>query len=521
MIIEKRLLSALGVSAVRVDRFLPDLNNTLPEHQIDTPLRVAHFLSQVVHESGRFKHVEENMNYSKERLLAVFSKYFTPEEAYAYGGHPEKIGSRVYGSRMGNGNEATGDGYHYRGRGLIQLTGKNNYRNFSRWVGEDVVAQPHLVAERYAVHSAVFYWDSRRINSIADADDIRAVTKTVNGGLNGLQDRLELLDRAKVFLRFDPVEPDPGNATHTVAATSLNLRRLPRVVPSTLITSLPQGKSVVKVEDSTVEGWIKIRTVMGGRIIEGYVAGRYLEPVDVAHTPIASTPPLIDFDIPIVHLSEDRNDITRAREGGWAYPLGEPDRPRRTGLTSEDRIEQLTSIVNYLDSKNHHHLRYWPKRGTTYCNIYAYDYAYLAGVYLPRVWWVEKYLPLIKEGVTVPIKYGDTVRELNANMIHDWFEDYGPIFGWKRELHLDVLQGAANHGEACIIVAKRKDLNRSGHIVAVVPENGDFKAIRNNAGEVIRPLESQAGAKNYNFVAKTKAWWQEKRFQSYGFWRHT
>ena len=126
----------------------------------------------------------------------------------------------------------------------------------------------------------------------------------------------------------------------------------------------------------------------------------------------------------------------------------------------------------------------------------------------------------IRDRQQVLVKYGDTVRELNANALHDWLEDYGPAFGWKRVGDREVLQAAANHGEVCVVVAQRKDLNRSGHIAAVVPEHDGLQAARNAGGEVRRPLESQAGAKNHRFTVKPSAWWKGVNFQSFGFWRH-
>jgi hypothetical protein len=264
---------------------------------------------------------------------------------------------------------------------------------------------------------------------------------------------------------------------------------------------------------------MRIRTAAGGRIIEGYVAGWHLEPVTITPSTVSTSLPAIS-SAPGPHLSEDRRDVTRSRDGGRAHPLGEADRPRRNGLTPEERSLTLIDIVRYLDVENPRHLRYRPQGRTTFCNIYAYDYACLAGVYLPRIWWTPAALALVMAGQTIPVRYDDTVRELNANMLHDWFVDWGPGLGWQREIHLDVLQAAANRGEVCIIVARRRDLNRSGHITAVVPENDGFKAVRSQAGTVLRPLESQAGAKNHNFVAKSKSWWLDPRFQSHGFWRH-
>src|SRR5690606_28357388 len=124
-------------------KYLTPLNDAMSSHGIDTTLRIAHFLAQVVHESGAFRHVEERLNYSTDRLLQVFPKYFPNRSvAQAYAGNPQKIASRVYGARMGNGAEASGDGYRYRGRGLMQLTGRSNYASFANWCDHDAVSDP-------------------------------------------------------------------------------------------------------------------------------------------------------------------------------------------------------------------------------------------------------------------------------------------------------------------------------------------------------------------------------------------
>ena len=521
MLIRKDLLRGLGVTATRADKYLSDLNSTLPKHEIDNALRIAHFLAQVLHESARMKYVRENLNYSAQALLNVFGKYFTPAQAQVYARQPEMIGSRVYAGRMGNGNEASGDGYRYRGRGLIQLTGKSNYRNFSQWIGDDVLAQPDVVATKYAVHSAIYYWVSNNLNTVADIDDIKQLTKRVNGGYNGLNDRIALLDKAKQLLAIDNVPIALKETTHKVTATKLNLRTRPQVSPATRIGTLIQGAEIMKIADSSVTGWVKVKAVIDGQVFEGFVAGQYLAKIP-PKPPLPSLPPVpkVDFQILPVHMTENRRSITRLRDGGRAYPLGEIGRPRRIGSRTDTKARKLVEIINYLDCENSHHKRWWPKGGTTYCNIYAYDYCYLANVYLARIWWTEKALYRIREGQEETVTYGGTVRELNANMLFDWFEDYGHNFGWKRVVNLDVLQAAANNGEVCIIVAQRKDRNRSGHIAAVVPENNNFRAARNISGEIMRAVESQAGIKNHRFVTKTKAWWAETRYESFSFWRH-
>lgn len=187
----------------KAELYLAGLNECFARYQINTPLRVAHFMAQVCHESGNFKYTSENLNYSAKALRAVFGKYFpTDETAEDYARQPEKIASLIYANRMGNGDEQSGEGWAYRGRGLIQLTGKDNYQNYSDSCGEDVVANPDMVAQDPAlcVGAAAWYWDSRKLNQYADEDDIKTVTKRINGGYHGLEDRQEKLDNAKAVL---------------------------------------------------------------------------------------------------------------------------------------------------------------------------------------------------------------------------------------------------------------------------------------------------------------------------------
>ena len=197
------MLKEMGVSNEDAEQYVDDLESTLPKYGIaDSRQRLAHFFAQVLHESGCMRFDMENLNYSAKALRAVFGKYFkTDEEANAYARKPEKIANRVYCNRMGNGSESSGDGWKYRGRGLIQLTGKNNYKAFADWVGDPkIMDDPDLVATEYAVHSAIFFWDKNSLNKIADKDDIVRLTKCINGGQNGLAHRKELLNKANGLL---------------------------------------------------------------------------------------------------------------------------------------------------------------------------------------------------------------------------------------------------------------------------------------------------------------------------------
>lgn len=182
------------------DNVLEQIPAVASKFEINTALRLAHFLSQCAHESGGFKFVTENLNYSADGLKKVFGKYFTqPGLAEAYARKPEKIASRVYGGRMGNGNEASMDGWKYRGRGYIQLTGKSNYTTFDAFVDDDIVNNPDLVATKYPLLSAAWFFHKNGINSISDkgATDaiVTSVTKRVNGGTNGLADRLKYFNK--------------------------------------------------------------------------------------------------------------------------------------------------------------------------------------------------------------------------------------------------------------------------------------------------------------------------------------
>ena len=177
------------------DTVIAQIPTVMEKFQINTPLRLAHFLAQCGHESGGFKAVQENLNYSADGLKKIFPKYFPGNLAESYARNPEKIASKVYGGRMGNGNETTKEGFKFRGRGYIQLTGKSNYTAFAQSIGEDTVANPDLVATKYPLASAAWFFSKNGLNTIADkgADTatVTAVTKRVNGGTIGLADRIK------------------------------------------------------------------------------------------------------------------------------------------------------------------------------------------------------------------------------------------------------------------------------------------------------------------------------------------
>jgi len=177
------------------DAVIAQIPDTAAKFGITNTLRLAHFLAQCGHESGGFKAVSENLNYSADGLKKIFPKYFPGNLNESYSRQPEKIANKVYSSRMGNGDEASGEGYKFRGRGYIQLTGKSNYSAFDKMVDEDILANPDLVATKYPLMSAAFFFNNNGLWSICDkgADDatVTAVTKRVNGGTIGLTDRIK------------------------------------------------------------------------------------------------------------------------------------------------------------------------------------------------------------------------------------------------------------------------------------------------------------------------------------------
>ena len=184
------------------DKVIEQIPGVMDKFQINTPLRLAHFLAQCGHESGGFRLTKENLNYSAKGLQGIFKKYF-PTEALAkeYERKPEKIANKVYANRMGNGDEARGDGFKFCGRGLIQITGKDNYTRFGKSIDMDITQVSTYMNTFYgAVESACWFWKTNNLNKLADASDIKQITKIINGGYNGLEDRQAHYDKAlKIF----------------------------------------------------------------------------------------------------------------------------------------------------------------------------------------------------------------------------------------------------------------------------------------------------------------------------------
>lgn len=186
------------------DSVLNQIPDTISKFKIDTPLRLSHFLAQCAHESTGFKNTSENLNYSAEGLKKTFPKYFPQTLSESYARQPEKIASRVYGGRMGNGDESTKDGYKFRGRGYIQLTGKDNYIAFGKLINEDLVKNPDLVATKYPLLSAAWFFNKNCLKKcdVGDTDAVvTSVTKCVNGGTLGLDERIKYFKKYYALLK--------------------------------------------------------------------------------------------------------------------------------------------------------------------------------------------------------------------------------------------------------------------------------------------------------------------------------
>lgn len=295
--------------------------------------------------------------------------------------------------------------------------------------------------------------------------------------------------------------------TYRVAATSLNIRSQPVVAPSTKIATLHYGQTVEKLEVAPNPAWWRVSTTINGLEVKGFVNSSYLSASNTFVDPSSTR------RIGAVHM-HSTNNIRRAAASGRAFPLNELGQPTRTANDIE-KASELRSIIDWLEVEKS--ARYKPKAGETYCNIYAYDYCYLGNVYLPRVWWTSKAISLLQKAESVAPIYDQTISELNANSLYNWLHEYGSDFGWRRAIDPTDLQNEANIGSICIISARRKDLNRPGHICVVAPETTKHNAIRKN-GAVTCPLQSNAGASNFRYGGTV--WWTSEKFSGFSFWVH-
>lgn len=369
-----------------------------------------------------------------------------------------------------------------------------------------------------------------------------SVKQSVNTGqtLCNLASNFETCEATADFGDFKPVgfelHEGQGQVRHLVSGGG-NLRHMPSTRFNDVITLLPGGHALFALGTSA-PGWLRVRTTLGGGTVIGHIAESRLLPLDTAEpvpviptphaptppapTPPAPTPPMAApaASLPVAHLRENRPDSARHLSSGRAYPLGEANRKTRTvGASAPVRVAELTAMADWLDVE--HSARYARTPASTFCNIYAADYCYLAGAYLPRVWWKDSALVRIAQGETVPVLYDSTVREMRADDLYAWLVDIGPQFGWRRVFDATALQDAANGGGVGLICADRAQEGKPGHITVVVPETDAHRAKRDVDGNVEQPLQSQAGSTNHRYGSAGKNWWKDPQvFRARGFFVH-
>lgn len=345
--------------------------------------------------------------------------------------------------------------------------------------------------------------------------DVRQHVNHAN--LCGLGAAWEVCDARDDFGQFRPIGFDVHSTegeVRRVSASQLNLRSVPSTQDNTPIAVLSEGQ-LVRVLGQAAEPWMRIRATLGGSDVIGYASSKYLQPVEAIPAPA----PLAAATVPPVHYHENDPASRRASTGKRAQPLGEPGRPTRDGVAPEaQRVQQLGQIVNWLDSPGS--ARYLRDQ-VTYCNVYAADFCYLAGLYLPRTWWTDSALMRIATGEALTAAYGSTIREMRADDLHAWLIEFGSSFGWQRVFDATALQAAANGGGVGVVCADRDAAGKPGHITIVVPETEAHKAKRDADGNVRLPLQSQAGAVNYRYSTGDRAWWLDPMFRSYVFFVHT
>ena len=302
-----------------------------------------------------------------------------------------------------------------------------------------------------------------------------------------------------------------------VTATELFLRHVPSTQGNVPIMRLHEGQEVRVLGDAAAP-FMRVRVSVQGAHVIGYASGRFLTPVD-ALPPTPAPPPA--SALPAVHYREGDPQSSRASTGRRAQPLGETGQPRRDAAAAPAQcVAQLNSIVDWLDVE--HSARYARTPQATFCNVYAADFCYLAGVYLPRTWWKESTLAKIAVGMTPPAAlYDETVRELRADDLLAWLQEHGASFGWRPVFDASALQHAANNGGVGLICADRATEGRPGHITVVIPETAAMNARRDADGFVAMPIQSQAGASNMGRFVGGAAWWLDTiMFRDRGFFVH-
>ncbi len=325
--------------------------------------------------------------------------------------------------------------------------------------------------------------------------------------------------------------PSPVEATGRffkvdVRSSPLRLRSEPEIDPDdptgNVIARLPDGQIVRAVSDTQTNGFLEIETNLLGAHFHGFASAKFLVPAPaLPAVPVpnpAVEPPA--SGVVAVYMPRKPNTVTKRVNPAGPHSLNEPGQPGRQGTTPDALRSELAAIIDWLAVDDQAHLRYQPRNGLTFCNIYAHDYCFLAGVYLPRVWWTAGAIEQLTAGRKVEPLLDKTIDEQRANDLFRWLRDFGLRFGWRQTGTLTKLQLEVNQGAVGLIVARRREDGRSGHIVAVVPETSDQRARRDATGEVVSPLQSQAGVRNFRYGVTQNPWWKGDQFADSAFWIH-
>ncbi|HEY5805707.1 MAG TPA: hypothetical protein VIT90_18680 [Lysobacter sp.] len=339
--------------------------------------------------------------------------------------------------------------------------------------------------------------------------------------------------------RGEAIVPPPSPVAATGRAMRVDTRvstlflrsqpRKSRPLRANVIGELPDGHRVRCINGIAVNGYMAVETSLSGALMRGFAATRYLRAEsDGGDTAVAAAdvaaadaaPTSAGATLPQATMPRRRGQVTRRTGPAGAHSLNEDGQPRRRGADVDTLRAELAAIIDWLGVDKATHGRYQPRDGLTFCNIYCHDFCHLAGAYLPRVWWSTPALLALQRGEAVEALIGDTLREMRANDLFRWLRDFGEMFGWRRTGTLTKLQLAANQGALALVVARRRDDGRSGHIVMVVPERDEHVARRDGAGEVTSPLQSQAGVTNFRYGNAQPGWWSRETFAENAFWIH-
>jgi hypothetical protein len=289
-----------------------------------------------------------------------------------------------------------------------------------------------------------------------------------------------------------------------------------------VIATLPGGHLVKVKAGKPSARFVVVETSFHGAQVRGFVQAKALVAAEGNPAVPVAVPSVNPPSSGIVAVYAPRRPglITRRKDPADAHSLNEASMPGRAGTTAPELRVELATIIDYLGVDNPAYLRYQPRPGVTFCNIYAHDFCYLAGVYLPRVWWTQDAIERLTQGQTVEPVLGATIDEQRANDLFRWLRAFGLRFGWRQASTLTELQTEVNTGAIGLIVARRTENGRPGHIVAVVPETNTQQAKRDGTGAVIAPLQSEAGSTNFSYGTGRFNWWRGAQFAESAFWIH-